>query len=363
MNALAEPLRAVDPTHVRFHNRTLTYFGGCDYFRLSSHPSVVRALEAGLKRYGLNVAASRKTTGNHVLYGRLEERLADFFGAADAVLISNGYATNLVVAQALAGGFSHVLMDERAHGSLVDAAVFFDCPLIRFKHRDAEAVGRVVERIGRQSRPVLLTDGLYSHDGTLAPVREYLDRLPGDSVLVLDDAHGAGVLGRRGRGTAEALGVKSPRMIQTVSLSKAFGVYGGVVVGSRAVCDRVRAGSRLFGGNTPPPLPLASAALAAVALLKRNATRRRRLDLNVAMVKEALRARGVGVPDMRTPIVSVTPGRAAAVRRLSGRLLDRGVYPSYIRYPGGPAEGSFRFAISSEHSQAQLESLVGALAG
>lgn len=362
MKSLSEPLQAVDRTYVRFRGRKLSYFGGCDYFRLSSHPSVVRALEAGLRRYGLNVAASRKTTGNHLLYGRLEEGLADFFGAADAVLVSNGYATNLAVAQALAGGFSHVLMDERAHASLVDAAAFFDCPLIRFKHRDAEAVGRVLDRIGRQSRPVLLTDGLYSHDGTLAPVGEYLERLPPDSLVLLDDAHGAGILGRRGRGTAEALGIRSARIIQTISLSKAFGVYGGAVVAARWVCERIRASSRLFGGNTPSPLPLVSAALAAVGLLKRDRARRRRLDRNVALVKGSLRARGFEVPDMRTPIVSVTPGQATAVRQLTERLLACAVYPSYIRYPGGSEGGYFRFAISSEHSRAQLEALVSALA-
>src|SRR5438874_1021119 len=105
MKALPPPLQQVGRTRVLCQNRKLSYFGGCDYFRLSSHPAVVAALHAGLKKYGLTVAASRKTTGNHTLYEKLEERLADFFAVPDAVLMSSGYATNLVVAQTLAGNF------------------------------------------------------------------------------------------------------------------------------------------------------------------------------------------------------------------------------------------------------------------
>src|SRR5215468_173804 len=108
-----EPLQQIDRTYVRWRGRKLSYFAGCDYFRLASHPRVLAAFAACLKRYGFSVAASRVTTGNHVLYRELEQRLAEFFGAPSALVVSSGYATNLVVAQALAGSFSHVLIDER----------------------------------------------------------------------------------------------------------------------------------------------------------------------------------------------------------------------------------------------------------
>src|SRR5947207_335746 len=113
-----EPLQQVDRTYVRFRGRKLSYFSGCDYFRLASHPKVIAALKGGLQKYGLNVAASRLTSGNHILYQKLERRLASFFRAPSTVVVSNGYTTNLVVAQALAGNFSHVLIDEGAHPSL-----------------------------------------------------------------------------------------------------------------------------------------------------------------------------------------------------------------------------------------------------
>src|SRR2546426_667441 len=108
-----EPLQQFDRTYVKFHNRKLSYFSGCDYHRLASHPQVMAALENGLEKYGLNVSASRLTTGNHVLYRKLEKRLADFFEAEDALLVPTGFMTNLVVAQALAGNFSHAVVDEK----------------------------------------------------------------------------------------------------------------------------------------------------------------------------------------------------------------------------------------------------------
>src|SRR5215467_9313129 len=122
-----EPLQQVERTYVRFGGRKLSYFSGCDYFRLASHPEVIAALKEGVEKYGLNVAASRLTTGNHVLYGQLEKKLARFFDVESALLVSGGYVTNLIVAQALAGTFSHAIVDEKAHPSLWDASGLLDC--------------------------------------------------------------------------------------------------------------------------------------------------------------------------------------------------------------------------------------------
>src|SRR5258706_6752587 len=121
-------------TYVLNRGRTLSYFGGCDYFRLSSDPRVLKALTAGLKRHGLSVSSSRFTTGNHPIYEKLEKSLARFFGTESATLASNGYAPNLMAAQALAGRFSHALIDGRAHGSLLDPAPLLDCPGLEFQH-------------------------------------------------------------------------------------------------------------------------------------------------------------------------------------------------------------------------------------
>jgi 7-keto-8-aminopelargonate synthetase-like enzyme len=360
--ALAEPLQQVDRTFVLRRGRKLSYFGGCDYFRLSSHPAVLTAIREGLQQFGLNVAASRKTTGNHPLYEKLEGALAAFFGVEAAVLVSSGYVANLVVAQAVTGEFTHALIDERAHGSLFDAASLLGCPVLPFKHRDAADARRAARIAGRRAKLLLLTDGLYSHSGQVAPLGDYLRLLPKNTVLLVDDAHGSGTLGRFGRGTVEFLGASDERIIQTVTLSKALGVYGGAVLGSRRLRDRIVSRSRLFTGNTPLPLPLANAALTALKVVRADARLRRRLLINTRYVKAALSEAGFPVPDGPGPIAPIEPRDAKHAESLRRRLLARGIHPPLIRYPGGLASGYFRFAISSEHSAEQLDALVQCIA-
>src|SRR5438445_2633403 len=206
-----ELLQQVDRTYVRSRNRKLSYFSGCDYFRLASHPKVVAALQDGVKKYGLNVAASRLTTGNHILYQRLEQSLAEFFHVPSALLVPTGYMSNLVAAQALTGNFSHALLDAESHPSLSDAARFLDCPVLRFEHQNSEDLTRSVRRCGAGAKLILLTEGLFSRDGSVAPLTEYLRRLPKDAWMLVDDAHGAGVLGRTGQGSLDQAGVPRRR--------------------------------------------------------------------------------------------------------------------------------------------------------
>jgi 8-amino-7-oxononanoate synthase len=356
-----EPLQQLDRTYVRFRQRKLSYFSGCDYFRLASHPRVLAALHTGAKKYGLNVAASRLTTGNHVLYGELEDRLKDFFGAEDAVLVSSGYMTNVVVAQALQGSFSHALVDQRSHPSLGDAARFLDCPVLQFKHRDAEDLRRAVRRCGPAAKLLLLTDGMFSGDGSAAPLDQYLGVLPPDGLILVDDAHGAGVLGATGKGAVEHAGVSRRRVVQTVTLSKAFGAFGGAILGTASLRRKIFERSRLFVGSTPLPLPLASAAMEGIRILKSDGSLRKRLAANSIYVKTALRASGLALPDAPGPIIPLPPMPARATAKLNQALLTAGIYPPFIKYPGGPANGYFRFVLSSEHTRAQLKNLVNAL--
>ena len=148
-----------------------------------------------------NVAASRRTTGNHAIYEQLEAALADFFGAPAATLVSSGYAAFAVAAQALQGRFSRVLMDEKTHSSLRDASRQFGCPVESFQHRDAGDLARLLACGGAGDKPIVLTDGLFSHSGETAPLAQYLRRLPAQGLILVDDAHGAGVLGEKGRGS------------------------------------------------------------------------------------------------------------------------------------------------------------------
>jgi 7-keto-8-aminopelargonate synthetase-like enzyme len=354
-------LQQVNRTYIRQHGRTLSYFGGCDYFRLASHPAVLAAVRDGLRRFGLNVAASRRTTGNHPLYPELEKQLARFFGAEAALLTNSGYVTNLVVAQGLAGQFSHALLDARAHAALQDAAPFLNCPVLTFEHRDAADLSRALQRCGPGARPIVLTDGMFSHDGSVAPLKAYLKLLPADGLLLVDDAHGAGTIGRSGRGTVELAGVSRARVVQTITLSKAFGVYGGAVLGSRSLRGRLAATSHAFIGSTPLPLPLANAAGAALRVLRTDRRLRQRLEQNSSFVKNTLRDAGLALPDAPGPIVALHFADAKHNARMTRALLAANILPPLIQYLGGPAHGYFRFVISSEHTPRQLKNLVQAV--
>ena len=356
-----EPLQQIGRTYVCYRGRRLSYFSGCDYFRLASHPEVIAAMRAGLKHYGLNVAASRLTTGNHPIYRELEAGLCSFFAAENALLVSSGYMTNLVAAQALAGSFSHALVDDKAHPSLANAARFLDCPVIQFKSRDAEALAGAVKRCGPGSKLIVLTDGMFSGDGSAAPLAEYLEILPKDALLLVDDAHGAGVLGRTGKGAPEQAGVSRRRIIQTVTLSKAFGAYGGAILGTRALRQKILDKSAMFVGSTPLPPPLANAALAGIRTLGADSGLRQRLHGNAAYVKAALRAAGLALTQQPGPIVPLAPMPPKETAGLHRALLRAGIFPPFIKYPGGPASGYFRFVISSEHSRRQLDNLTKVL--
>jgi len=356
-----EPLQQVDRTCVRQGRRKLTYFSGCDYFRLASHPVVLRAAHDGLNKFGLNVSASRMTTGNHDIYPTLETALADFFDAENALLLSSGYLTSLVTAQAVAGEFSHTFIDAHAHAALLDAATWLGCPVVKFKHRDPSDLAKSLARFGSGIRPIVLTDGMFSHDGSIAPLKAYLKLLPADGLILVDDAHGAGVLGETGRGSLEAEGVSRKRVVQCITLSKAFGAYGGAVVATRALRKKIFARSRLFMGSTPLPLPLACAALQAVKILHADKSLRRRLTQNTGYVKASLQTAGLNLPPAPGPIVPLHFEKPAAAAALKQRLLAAKIFPPFIQYPGGPANGYFRFVLSSEHTRVQLDQLLDVL--
>jgi len=356
-----DSFQQLDGNRVRWQGRTLLYFAGCDYFRLARHPAVIKAASTGLQRLGLNVAASRLTTGHHRIYDELETQLAQYFRSRAALVLPTGYLTSAVVAQSLAGDFACVLIDDRAHPALQDAARHFECPVTTFRHRDPEDVLRVLRGIRRRGRVVLLTDGMFSLEGAVAPLRAYLECLPEDAMLLVDDAHGAGILGENGRGTPEHEGVGRGRLVQCVTLSKALGAYGGAVMGTPALRRRIMERSRAFMGCTALPPPLANAALCSVRLLRdQGGAMRRRLRRNAEQVKAALRVLGYKVPELPGPIILLHPPTDRETRQLKRRLLEDGIYPPLLRYAGAPT-GCFRFVISSEHTAAQLDRLIRSL--
>lgn len=337
-----------------WRGRKLIYFGGCDYLRLSSHPNVIRAAQEGIEKFGLNVAASRRTTGNHKLYEQLETEIRKFFGAQSALLTSGGYLTNIVAAQGLKGRFQHAFIDERAHSSLQDALKFLGCGHSSFRHRDSDDFKEKLHAFRNRKPIVVMTDGIFANDGSIAPLAKYKKLLGASGVLWIDDAHAAGIMGEQGRGSLEVAGLSRENVIQTITLSKAFGTFGGAILCEEEMGDAIVRESGMLAGNTPAPLPLANASLAALALVKARPEMRVALWRNVRGLRKALGQ----CPDSIAPIVAVVTANPAKLKR---DLLEEGIHPPLIHYAGGPPGGYFRFAISSEHTKSQINHLAQVL--
>jgi 8-amino-7-oxononanoate synthase len=348
----AEPLQQVDRVEVQVGHRKLLYFGGCDYHRLSSHPAIVRALHSSLDTYGLTTAASRKTTGNHRLFEMVEERASRYFGAERAVLLSSGYLANIAIGQGLRGTIDRALIDERCHGSLLDALQCIGCPLVTFRHRDPLDLEQKIAKY-RVSKTLVVTDGLFAFDGSLAPLSAYRAITGPKPLFWVDDAHAAGVLGRRGEGSIDASGISRRSVIQTITFSKAFGVYGGAILCEEHLRRNVVSRSSAVAGNTPLPLPLAAGILQSLRVLKRSHLKK--LSANVQLFWKTV---GPVPENASSPIIAVTNSP-----RLSRALLAASIYPTLIRYRGGPPTGYFRFAISSAHTSEQVVRLAETIRG
>jgi 7-keto-8-aminopelargonate synthetase-like enzyme len=359
---MLDQLQQVASTEVLWDGRRWTYFGGCDYLRLSWHPEVRSAVASAVAKFGLNVAASRLTTGNHPLYNQLEAALADFFDRDRALVVSTGYNANLMSAQALAGEFTHVFLDAHAHPSLVDAAALLHpASVARFAYRDVADLTKLVRQLPRFSKALLMTDGVFTHDGSCAPLAEYRATLPRNAWLWVDDCHGAGTVGPRGQGAPALCGISSERLIHICTLSKAFGCYGGVILGTKSLLARIEVASQMFIGSTPPPLPYMAGALASLDIIKHEPNRVARLKANVHYTRDKLFGSGEADSQFPGPSVGVVPLRASEREAIRERLLGNRIYPCFVRYPGGPKAGYFRFSLSSEHSEEELSRLISAL--
>ncbi|MED5381773.1 MAG: pyridoxal phosphate-dependent aminotransferase family protein, partial [Verrucomicrobiota bacterium] len=220
-------------THVRYRGRRLIYFGGCDYYRLSRHPRLLKAHARSAASDGLGTGASRMTSGNHPSHDALEKSLVQFFGGETATVVGDGYLANLALGQAAEGRFDAAFIDEKAHMSLRDAAQFLGCPVVRYRHCDADDLAKRLSRRRAAKRVLLMTDGVFGATGRIAPLGGLAKRLPRLAKLWIDDAHGAGVLGERLRGTAEQCGLAGRRVIRSIVFSKALGSFGGAILGPR----------------------------------------------------------------------------------------------------------------------------------
>jgi 8-amino-7-oxononanoate synthase len=342
--------------------RPVLSFCSNDYLGLASHPDLAAAAGRALLDTGVGAGASALLSGHAAEHEALERRLAEFVGLPRALYFSTGYMANLGIVAAMAGRGDTVFSDELNHASLVDAARLSRAEVEVYPHADP---ARLEERLARCASPVKLvaSDAVFSMDGDLAPVRELLALCERhDAWLLLDDAHGFGVLGERGRGALSHFGVGSPRVIYMATLGKAAGVFGAFAAGDPTVIEWLvqRARSYVFTTGSPPAL--AAALVESLRLIERDEWRRARLREHATRLRAGLRGLPWTLSPSDTPIQPLIVGSNRLAVDLMDSLLEAGFWVPAIRPPTVPAgTARLRISLSAAHESGDIDRLVQAL--
>ena len=333
-----------------------------DYLGLAGHPALAQAAHTALERYGAGSGASRLVSGNMDLHEELEHRIAGFKGTEAAILFNSGYAANTGVIPAIAGEHDVILSDALNHASIIDGCRLSRAKTVVYRHGDLDHLESLLKGHAACRRKLIVADGVFSMDGDIAP-------LPGlvalaeryDAMLMVDDAHGTGVLGKRGRGTAEHFGLEGRVHIQMGTLGKAFGSFGAYVAGDRGLIAYLLNSSRSYIFSTSLPPAVCAASIAALEIVEQEPSRRDRLWQNRLRLADGLASQGIGIGASATPIIPIVAGSARNALKAAEGLLAGGVFAAAIR-PPTVHDGSSRIraTVMATHSADDIDRAVAA---
>lgn len=317
-----------------------------NYLGIAGHPALVEAMVAATRQYGAGSGASRLISGTLTPHTALEERIAAFKGTEAALLFNSGYAANTGILQGLFGPDDVIFSDAVNHASIIDGCRLSRARTVVYPHCDVEALEAMMarERPGRKGRWVIVTDGVFSMDGDLAPLERLCEiKEKYDALLMVDDAHGTGVLGQTGRGTGEHLGCLDRIDLHMGTLGKALGCAGAYLAADRAVIDMLinRSRSFIFSTSLPPGVPAAAMAAFDLVDSQEGALLRQKLERNRLLLSEQLTAGGMNLLGSVTQIVPILTRHPEPTMLLTSRLLSKGIFLQGIR-PPTVAAGSCR---------------------
>lgn len=347
---------------VELHGKSVLAFASNDYLGLANHPQLIEAAAEGAHRWGVGSGASHLVSGHSSVHEALENELARFVGCEAALVFSTGYMANIAVMPALLGRDDEIFADRLNHASLIDGALLSRASLRRYPHNDMAAlVGMLSTSTAR--RKLIVSDAVFSMDGDLAPLGRLLELAEQhDSWLLIDDAHGFGVLGPQGRGSLAAAGLNSKRIILMGTLGKAAGVSGAFVAGSQMLIDWLVQKSRAYIFTTAMPSMLAHVLLSSLELIEKADERRRHLNALIAHFREGMSPYAKRLMDSHTAIQPVIIGDNAVTTDIAAALLEQDIWTPAIRPPTvPPGSARLRISLSAAHSFAQVDQLVTAL--
>jgi 8-amino-7-oxononanoate synthase len=334
-----------------------------DYLGLANHPQVVEAAMRALKRYGLGAGASHLVSGHMRAHHELEEKLADYTSLPKALLFSSGYAANLGILTALAGRGDIIFADKLNHACLNDGALLSRATFKRYPHGDLVKLEALLAAAKRGGRKLIVTDAVFSMDGDIAPVPELLKLAETyDALLVLDDAHGFGVLGYRGKGVLEHFNLKSERIVYMATLGKAAGGYGAFVAGHEDLIEWILQSARSYIFTTATPPAIAAAMQASLAVMQEDRERLKHLRTLIDFFGDSLKLQFAKLPFSQTAIQPIMIGDNANTLAFSEALRERHMFVPAIRPPTVPRGTSrLRVSLSAAHTADDLFDLITAI--
>jgi len=336
-----------------------------NYLGLANHPRLVKAAKQAMDSYGMGPGAVRTIAGTMDLHLELEDRIAKFKGVEGAITFQSGFTANLGTIPALVGKEDMIFSDELNHASIIDGCRLSGAPIIRYNHADPASLETVIrENEGNYRRGLIITDGVFSMDGDYPPLDKIADIAEShDMMLMVDDAHGEGVMGKGGRGIVDHFHLHGRVDVEVGTFSKAFGVMGGVVAGNRKIVEWLRQRGRPFLFSSAITVPDVAATIAAIDVLEESTELVDKLWSNAEIFKTEMRNLGFDTGKSMTPITPVMLGEAKLAREFSRRLYEEDVFAMALGFPTVPRGlARIRVMISATHSVDDLETALSAFA-
>ncbi|MBI3469896.1 MAG: glycine C-acetyltransferase [Candidatus Solibacter usitatus] len=342
----------------RFDGREVINLASNNYLGLTTHPRLREAALEAVRRYGVGSGAVRTISGTMTLHMELEERIARFKNVEACVVFQSGFAANAGTVSAILGQDDHIVSDALNHASIIDGCRLSRAKIHVFPHKDTQAAAQILAQLASgPGRKLLISDGVFSMDGDIGPLPALAEAAERHgAIMMVDDAHSSGVLGRAGRGTIDHFGLHGRVQIQVGTLSKAVGVLGGYVCGSRDLIEFLYHRARPFLFSTSHPPAVAAACLAAFDVLEQEPERIEALWNNTRYFKQGLAGAGFDTGLSETPITPVMVGEARRAHEFSRALFEEGVLATGIGFPTVPeGKARVRTIVTATHTQAQLD--------
>lgn len=350
-------LEAEQRARTRYDGRDVINLASNDYLGLAAHPEVKEAAARAAREFGAGSGAVRTIAGTMTLHEELERRFAVFKGAEAALMFPSGFAANAGTVAAILTRDDVIVSDELNHASIIDGARLSRAEIKVFPHRDVEAADRLLAESEGKGRKLLITDGVFSMDGDIAPLPALVEVAERHgAIMMVDDAHASGVLGPGGKGTVAHFGIDPRRVdVQVGTLSKAIGVLGGFIAGPPHLIEWLKNRGRPFLFSTSAPPAVVAACLAALDVMEREPERIERLWSNTRFFKEGLHALGFDTGASETPITPVIAGDERAAQELSAGLWEEGVFTPAVVYPTVPrGKARVRTIVTADHAEDDL---------